>query len=118
MTTLRSWLRDSSPGQTVIFFAMTMTFIASFSALVIDVGLIVNERRDAQNDVDKAALAGAQELTLDAGSIGSDTTAATNAARAWADSNGIDLGDPEVRLDVGVVYNCFSGADRFQRACR
>ena len=82
--------------------------IASFSALTIDVGLIVNERRDAQNDVDKAALAGAQELTLDPGSIGTDTAAATIAAQAWAASNGIDLTDPEITLDVDVVYNCFS----------
>jgi Flp pilus assembly protein TadG len=108
---LRGWLRASSPGQTVIFFALMMTLIASFGALAIDVGLIVNERRDAQNDVDKAALAGAQELTLDAGSIGTDTTAAANAARAWAASNGVDTSDPDVRLDVNVVYNCFSNAD-------
>ena len=111
MTILRRWLRGGSPGQTVIFFALMMTLIASFSALTIDVGLIVNERRDAQNDVDKAALAGAQELTLDPGSIGADTAAATIAAQAWAASNGIDLTDPEITLDVDVVYNCFSNAD-------
>ena len=95
----------------MIFFALMMTLMASFGALAIDVGLIVNERRDAQNDVDKAALAGAQELTLDPGSVGTDTTAARNAARAWAASNGIDTSDPEIRLDVDVVYNCFSNAD-------
>lgn len=111
MTRLRRWLQGSSPGQTVIFFALMMTLMASFGALAIDVGLIVNERRDAQNDVDKAALAGAQELTLDPGSVGTDTTAARNAARAWAASNGIDTSDPEVRLDVDIVYNCFSNAD-------
>jgi Flp pilus assembly protein TadG len=111
VTKLRNRLQGSSPGQTVIFFALMMTLMASFGALAIDVGLIVNERRDAQNDVDKAALAGAQELTLEPGSIGTDTTAATLAAEAWAASNGVDTSDPEIRLDVNVVYNCFSNAD-------
>jgi Flp pilus assembly protein TadG len=98
-------------AQTAIMFAGFVFMFGLFGALVLDVGLLVNDRRDAQNDVDKAALAGALELTLQSGSAVTDRAAAEGAAREWAASNGIDLADPTVDLDVEVVSNCYSADD-------
>ena len=92
-------------------FAGVMFIFALFGILVVDAGLILTDRRDAQSDVDKAALAGALELTLDTADGVSDSAAADAAARAWAASNGIDVSDPTQSLSVEVISSCYSAND-------
>lgn len=95
-------------GQAVVSFALALMAFAICSTAVIDVGLLVSDRRDAQSDVDRAALAGALALTLDSETSIDDAVAARQAARAWAASNGIDESDPGVTLTVAVISDCFS----------
>ncbi len=57
--------------------------------MAIDVGIFMRNLRDAQNDVDAAVLAGAQELLKDA----SDTDAAEAKAEEWITRNGMDEGE-------------------------
>ena len=96
----------SESGQVVVITVFALGFFALMGALSLDVGIYVNDRRDAQNVVDKAALAGALELTLATGNTGS--AAATASANEWATNNGIDLADPNVTLTVNVVNTCYS----------
>jgi Flp pilus assembly protein TadG len=104
---LRTWRDDS--GQAIVITVFALFFFALLGALSIDVGIYVNDRRDAQNVVDKAALAGALELTLTSGATGS--AEATARANEWATRNGIDLSDPNITLNVNVVNTCFSNND-------
>ncbi|MFA7248869.1 MAG: pilus assembly protein TadG-related protein [Dehalococcoidia bacterium] len=103
-------LSDSS-GQAIVLSVLAATLFALFAALSIDVGLMLTDRRDAQSDVDKAALAGALQLTLQPGDAAADTTAATAAAQQWAQQNGIDTAEPGVSLDVQVINTCYSASD-------
>ncbi len=49
-------------GQTLVLFVLMLAVLLGFVALAIDVGLAFEERRSAQNAVDAAALAAAQDL--------------------------------------------------------
>ena len=49
-------------GQVLILFALMMSVLLIFVVMVVDVGFFLEKRRDAQNVVDAAALAGSQEL--------------------------------------------------------
>lgn len=101
----------SESGQAMISIVVVLFAFGLSGAAVIDVGLLVSDRRDAQSDVDRAALAGALALTLEgADSIG-DESAALLAAREWAASNGIDTSDPAVTLTVDVIDTCYSNDD-------
>jgi hypothetical protein len=76
------------------------------AVLTVDVGFWLGDRRDAQTDVDLAALAGAQELpnvTDDAGA----SAAAYAAAMDWIQSNDVD----PANVTVEVVDDCFSADD-------
>jgi len=64
--------------------AMVVLFLI-IAAVVLNVGWWLRDKRDAQNDVDAAVLAGAQELP--------DEGTASAMAEAWATSNGVEPGD-------------------------
>lgn len=104
-------IASSDSGQAVIIFVVALLLFTVSGAAVVDVGLLLADRRDAQSDVDRAALAGALALTLDRDDATSDEAAATVAARAWARANGIDVSDPTVQLSVEVISNCFTEDD-------
>jgi Flp pilus assembly protein TadG len=74
-------------GQIAILVGVMMTGLIGFSALAIDVGSLVSDKRDLQNAADSMALAGAIDLP--------DASAAVNAARAWATKNGVEPGQIE-----------------------
>jgi Putative Flp pilus-assembly TadE/G-like len=84
---LRAWgkLHKNQSGQIAILVAAMMTGLIGFSALAIDVGSLVSDKRDLQNAADAMALAGAQELPsqTNAGSI----------ARTWAAKNDVTGGE-------------------------
>lgn len=96
---------SDSRGQAIVLTVLGAWLFALFGALAVDVGLYVNDRRDAQNDVDKAALAGALELTLDPSDTGAGAIAA---AEEWAAMNGTPVGE----LTVNVVHadTCYAGS--------
>src|SRR3990172_7077907 len=73
-------------GQTLIVAALVMAAVMGFTALAIDVGLLLEERRDNQNDADAAALAGVQYLPQ-------SPSTAIGVATEWATKNGVAAGD-------------------------
>ena len=69
-------------GQALLLTVLAMTVLVGMTALAIDVGLLLEDRRHLQNSADAMALAGIQELPL-------NPIAAKNEAVAWAANNGI-----------------------------
>ncbi len=99
--------RSQDRAQTVIIFAGLMFVFALFGVMVIDSGLILTDRRDAQNDADRAALAGALELTLETGDAAADSAAAYAEGLSWAAKNGVDASE----VLVEVISSCYSAND-------
>ncbi|MCK9485507.1 MAG: VWA domain-containing protein [Dehalococcoidia bacterium] len=97
-------------GQAAIFIVLFAFLFAMFGAAVIDVGLMLNARRDAQGDADNSALAGALELSLSSNPTvqATDQVSAVTHAIAWAGKNGVPN---DAGLTVSLVDNCFSGSD-------
>jgi hypothetical protein len=67
----------SARGAVTIFVAMALLALLAFSAFVVDYGVMWVSRRQAQNLVDAAALAGARSLPVNGGSDAEATAAAT-----------------------------------------
>ncbi len=93
-------------GQAIVMGAVAVWLFAMFGALSVDVGLLVNERRDVQNAADKAALAGALQLKLESSDTGAD---ALLAADDWAARNGVVGADAYTRTLVHADV-CFGGS--------
>jgi hypothetical protein len=88
---------SSERGQALVVAAFTLTAVAGFAALAVDVGQIMHERREIQNAADAAALAGAGELPYSGGD-------ALAVAQEWAQKNGIDLGGELTSVEVSTTY--------------
>ena len=76
--------RSSERGQGLILAALGMAVLLGFTAMAVDVGLFLHDRRSLQNAADAASLAGVPFLPNNPG-------AAEAAARQWAANNGINL---------------------------
>ena len=63
--------RERERGQIVVLFALVLVVILAFTSLVIDIGLLRNNRQTLVNSLDSAALAGGTLLPVD-GSIPGD----------------------------------------------
>jgi hypothetical protein len=72
----------SERGQALILAALAMVVILGFAALAIDVGYWYSQKREVQNAVDAAALAGAQELP-------DNPAGAETVAREYLTKNGV-----------------------------
>lgn len=96
-------------GQSAIFLLLFVFLFGVFGAAVVDVGLMLNDRRDAQGDADNAALAGTIELSLSSKPAvqSADESAAVTHAIAWAAQNGVV--SPDAELTVTPYRSCFSG---------
>lgn len=100
--------RRTEGGQSALAMVAFIFMFAVFGFAVIDVGVALGARRDAQGDADLVALAAAIELpNFDDDAAGA--TAATAAANSWAAANDVDLSD----LTVTVIRDCFSADDGF-----
>ncbi len=80
-------------GQMLVWTAFSMVMVLGFTAFATDTGLYMRNIRDAQNDVDAAVLAGAQELTIGISEGLSNAESEANAlakAQEWATLNGAD----------------------------
>jgi Flp pilus assembly protein TadG len=69
-------------GQALLLTVLAMTVLVGMTAMAIDVGLLLEDRRHLQNSADAMALAGVQELPL-------NPIAAMKEAQSWAANNGI-----------------------------
>ena len=83
--TLLARCRDQR-GQVLIMVAGGIVGILGFVALSTDIGIFLHDSRDAQNDADAAALAGAQALMLKP----PDEAMAVQLAEEWAANNGAE----------------------------
>ncbi len=99
-----AWGRDDR-GQAALMLIVVMFFFAVAGLLVVDGGLAFTDRRDAQNDVDRAALAGAIELKLDPTQT---STGAYDAAHQWLINNDYARADAAAQYTIDVVRNCYN----------
>lgn len=93
---LKEVKRGRESGQTLIVAALLMAVVMGFTALAIDVGLFLEERRDNQNDADAMALAGVQYLP-------EYPDLAVDTARDWAVKNGVAANNI-VKIEVQATY--------------
>lgn len=87
-------------GQVLIFFVMAFAVLAGFTAMTVDVGIILHERRSAQNAADAAALAAVTKLPP-FGVPGE----AQNDAFTWAQKNGYQNGVDSTTVQVTYPYD-------------
>jgi len=100
--------RDDA-GQAGITVLLAMTLLAvPLMLAVFDGGLLLNDRRDAQAVVDRAAMAGALDLLLETSDNGSQ---AEDVAREWVVRNGGDLATDTIT--VAATNTCYSASDPF-----
>ena len=78
-------LRKEESGQSLVMVVLLLSVLLSFSALIVDVGLLYAEKAKLQNAADAAALAGAQFLP--------DKTLAEKFVETYANSNGVLTSD-------------------------
>lgn len=95
-----NYTADREQGQALVLFTMLLAVFVILLVLVIDGGMFMAKRREAQNVVDAAALAGAQELP-------NDPLAAAAMAKQYAELNGYD-GD-----DLQISFECTSNLTQF-----
>ena len=95
-------------GQTLTLFTLMIAVLIVFIVLVVDVGMFLEQRRNAQNVVDASALAGAQELP-------GDPTAAAWQARDYATRNGFDPAALEIsfRCTTTLAAVCNPAANKY-----
>ncbi len=85
-------------GQGLVLGALAMVVILGFTAMAIDVGIFLHERRDLQNAADAAALAGAAELP-------ESPAEAEAKVHEWATKNGIDIAGGELDpVEITTTY--------------
>jgi Flp pilus assembly pilin Flp len=85
MRALIARARRDERGATAIFVALCFTILFGFVAIAIDIGDVVQERRELQNGADSAALAVAKDCTTKP-----TCGAATATADTYADQNAAD----------------------------
>jgi Flp pilus assembly protein TadG len=83
-------------GQGLVLSALAMVAVLGVTAMAVDVGLFLHEKRELQNAADAAALAGVQELPNSPGD-------AEQKAGEWAVNNGIGSGELE-DIEVSTTY--------------
>jgi Flp pilus assembly protein TadG len=97
-------------GQILVIFALGLVVMIGMVGLVLDGGSAFAQRRNQQNAVDLAALAGANAYLNTPGTIATRTAAAQAAALASASSNGYTDGVNGVEVDTPAVTLLQSGA--------
>jgi hypothetical protein len=113
----RSAGADDERGAVLVMFAAMLTAMIAFSALVIDVANARQERRQAQNGADSAALAGAQSLPDPVAVVASvkDYVERNNDIPASAWIGCVDPQALESLPDAGNANSCISISPAFQR---
>ena len=114
MLHLRRHKRDRKGGQILVLFALVLVVILAFSALVIDVGLLRNNRNTLLNAMDAGALAGGTLLPVD-GSLPNGQGAANAAAVRARIIQTVSATYPGLvegpTGDYQIKYRCMIGAD-------
>lgn len=77
---------DREEGQIVVLFALALVAILAFTSLVLDLGVLRNDRQTLVNTMDSAALAGGTLLPVD-GSVAGAATKVDNLIVATVNAN-------------------------------
>ncbi len=95
-------------GQALVLFALSLVVILAFAALVVDIGVLRNDRQILVNTINSAALAGGTLLPVVGSATGTAETAANNLidATVQADYPGLPL--PTI-ANGGITYKCLIG---------
>jgi hypothetical protein len=98
-------------GQVIILFAIVLVVIVLFAGIVVDLGMLRNDRQTLLNTMDAAALAGGSRLPVD-GSVaptGGSARSQYTLANALIAST-ISANYPSL-TDYTIVYKCLIGVD-------
>jgi len=98
--------RDREHGQIMILFALSLVVVLAFAAIVVDLGLLRNNRQKLVNTLDAAALAGGVFLPVD-GSVAADVTKMNNLIVTTIAANYPGLPTSAYT----VTYKCLVGVD-------
>ena len=77
---------DQEHGQIIILFALVLVVILAFGAIVVDLGVLRNNRQILVNALDSAALAAGSKLPVDGSPTASPTGQLTAARKLIDDS--------------------------------
>ncbi len=107
---MRRHKRGRKRGQILVLFALVLVVILAFSALVIDIGLLRNNRNSLANAMDAGALAGGTLLPVD----GSSASGPQNAADITAlikKTVAATYPGLQTPADYKIEFRCLIGAD-------
>ena len=96
--------RRGERGQALVMAVLAMAVLLGFTAMAIDVGLAFQERRNAQNGADAAALAAAQDLRDGAGPL-----AAMATAQDYLERHGYESPDDTVTINIPPLSGSHTG---------
>ena len=91
-------------GQGAVLFVLMLVVLLGFVALAIDVGMAFQERSNAQNATDAAALAGAQQLAA-----GGDKEAATTEAKKYLADHGYEGPQDTITVNIPPLSGPYTG---------
>ena len=98
--------RERERGQILVLFTLVIVVLMIFASLVIDIGLLRNDRERVVNTVDATALAGGTLMPVD-GSVAGAETAVENVVSATVAANYPGL----TAADYNITYRCLIGVD-------
>ncbi len=98
--------KDSEKGQILVLFTLVLVVILAFASMVVDLGLLRNNRQTLVNAFDSAALAGGTTLPVD-GSVAGAATATNNLIVSTITANYPGL--PASAYTIS--YKCLIGVD-------
>ena len=107
-------LRRWEWGQSAPLLAAAMGFVVVVGVMTLDVGLLLDERREAQAAADFAALAAAQDLPADPldPQLAAKLATAEATASDYLRRNGFDPADADVTASITTNYN--GGVDQIE----
>ncbi|MFI5259187.1 MAG: VWA domain-containing protein [Candidatus Limnocylindrales bacterium] len=95
---------ESEHGQALILFALSLVLILAFAGIVVDLGVLRNDRQILVNTMDSAALAGGTLLPVSSSTYQADVNLIQ--ATVKADYPGLPL--PTI-ANGGIAYRCLIG---------
>ncbi len=106
MRRLRHAHAEGEQGQIIVLFALVLVVILAFAGMVVDIGLLRNDRQTLANALDSAALAGGTLLPVD-GSVAGSAAAADSLITKTIQANYPGL--PSSAYTIS--YKCLIGVD-------
>ncbi|MBI2864297.1 MAG: hypothetical protein HYX94_07005 [Chloroflexi bacterium] len=91
-------------GVTVVIVALVIVVLLGIAALVVDAGRLQETRRQLQNAVDAAALAGAQQIAVDRTKNAYNEAQVKSTAYTYANSNGVSNSEV-AEVSVTSIFN-------------